>query len=162
MPSDPKQTKKAYMQHLWSWKGSVSPDTEYEIVHGELPKEGVLEELSDIVDMTGNSQPPGSKEEWRIAVALQRYDIPFYYQYSIDGGRRVRGGQVIDFYTPDTLPAWLIYAQGEYWHGRETERQLNIARAEQYFGGYAKVLEIWDYEHSTLEETIRLIKEKVL
>jgi hypothetical protein len=162
MPSDPKQTKKAYMQHLWTWKSSVTPNLEHDIATGNLPKEGELEELGDIVDLTGESTPPGSKEEWRIAVALQRYDIPFYYQYSIDGGRRVRGGQVIDFYAPETLPALLIYAQGEYWHGRETERSLNIARAEQYFGGGARVLEIWDYEHSTLEDTLRIIKEKVL
>jgi hypothetical protein len=162
MPSDPKQTKKVYMQHLWTWKEYVSPATEYEAKHGQLPKEGELEELQPIVDIRGYVQDPGSKEEWRVAVALSRYEIPFYYQFEIEGGRRVRGGQVIDFYTPDTLPAWLIYVQGQYWHGRETERQLNIAKAEQSFGGHAKVIEIWDYDIPTLEDALRVIKERVL
>ena len=172
MPSDPKQTKKAFMNTLWTldpetgvylWQKPLHESLEHvEQSADYLPKEGELEELAPIIDITGDPQQPQSKEEWRISVALQSYGIPFYYQYSIEGGHSLRGGQVIDFYTPDTLPAWLIYAQGEYWHGRETERQLNISKAEQYFGGHAKVLEIWDYEHRTLDETLQVIKDRVL
>ena len=46
---------------------------------------------------------PGSKEEWWIALALWRWGWTFGYQVSFFGGRRLKGGQVVDFMV-DTVP----------------------------------------------------------
>ncbi len=62
-------------------------------------------------------QIPSSKEEYWVALALERLGIAFIYQYSISGGRSVRGGQVIDFLAYTVPLPTPIFVQGEYWHG---------------------------------------------
>lgn len=60
---------------------------------------------------------PGSVEEWRTAVALDKYGWDYDYQVSYFGGRRVAGGQVIDFIVR-TLPLQTpLQVYGRYWHG---------------------------------------------
>lgn len=93
--------------------------------------------ISDPAEETGSSVfgiPVGSKEEYRVAVALDKMKIPFDYQVPVYGGRSLRGGQVIDFvlYLPYGQPLQVF---GEYWHRNEMSQKdrLNLSRIEQVY-----------------------------
>ena len=89
-------------------------------------------------------QMPDSKEEFYFALALEKLELKFIYQYEIFDGRQRAGGQIIDFFvfTPP-LPT-PVYIQGEYWHRDKDKDQYKIARARMYFKGNAMPpLEIW-------------------
>ena len=91
---------------------------------------------------------PGSKEEWRVAVALSNAGIQFQYQVSIYGGSSRRGGQTIDFvlYVPFAQPLQVF---GEYWHESEMDEaeRFNLARIQQVYKRPAWVL--WGEELQT-------------
>lgn len=80
---------------------------------------------------------PGSVQEWRVALALERLGIPFEFQKPISGGRRVRGGQVIDFWIYTAPYPTPCFVQGEYWHNRKTEMEdlLKQDRVQRIFKG---------------------------
>lgn len=80
---------------------------------------------------------PGSVQEWRVALALSRLRLSFEYQKPIGGGRRVRGGQVIDFWVNTTPYPTPVFVQGEYWHNRQTENEDNLKqqRVQRAFKG---------------------------
>jgi len=77
---------------------------------------------------------PGSKNEWFVSRALDKLGIDYQFQVPINGGRGVRGGQVIDFvaYAPFPIP---IFVQGEYWHNivSETEDILKQRVAQEIY-----------------------------
>jgi hypothetical protein len=153
----------AWQPTIWStpiFDGSYKPT--YKPTFLDAPKEA--EVLGYIYDMNGEAKQPGSKEEYRVYQALTYFKIPFYYQYSIEGGRSVAGGQIIDFYCITPPKNTLIYVQGTYWHSgtKGMERQLNIAEASAYFNGEVNVVELWDYEVSTVDDTIAKVKERVI
>jgi len=80
---------------------------------------------------------PGSLPEWYYAVALWKYKWTFDYQVGIMGGRRLKGGQVIDFIV-HTMPLYTpVYIYGEFWHGgtkKERDTLLRITLVN-YFNG---------------------------
>ena len=106
-----------------------------------------------------NGLRPGSREEWRVAVAGWTLKIPFDYQVEIRGGVRVRGGQGIDFvfHTPFATP---VFVMGRYWHRMDAEEQLKVMIAEQYF--HRRVVLLWDSELSTQEQAINTVRERLL
>lgn len=61
--------------------------------------------------------------EYRVSVSLTKYNWDFEFQVQVMGGRRRRGGQVIDFMV-QTLPnPTPLYVQGDYYHGsRQADR----------------------------------------
>lgn len=83
----------------------------------------------------------GSKEEWRVAVALSKRNIEYRYQVPIRGGRSVRGGQVIDFVLQIPFPQPL-QVFGEYFHPGElnSEERFKLAIIHQIFGRPAIIL----------------------
>ena len=107
---------------------------------------------------------PDSKEEYWVAIALQRLDIEFIYHFSIYGGKSFRGGQVIDFLVYTVPLPTPVFVQGEYWHGgtKNATTQFRVAAAQRYFGGEAQPpVEIWDYEIPDRETTYRVVKRKL-
>jgi hypothetical protein len=103
---------------------------------------------------------PASKNEWFVALALGKLKIDYYYQYEIDGGRNVRGGQVVDFlaYIPEATP---IFVNGEHWHSDRTENEdiLKYAAAENYFN--RRPIIIYGDESNTKEDAMRVVLERV-
>lgn len=72
--------------------------------------------------------------EYYLGVALAKRKILYYFQYSIWGGNRVRGGATIDFvvYNPYPIP---VEVYGQYWHNQRTaDDSFRMARIRQYFG----------------------------
>jgi hypothetical protein len=103
---------------------------------------------------------PGSKNEWYVALALEKLNLEFMFQFSIMGGRNIRGGQVIDFvvFNPNAIP---VFIQGEYWHNakKETEDMLKQAAAEQHFK--TKPVLLMGEETDTREKAYQAVVEKV-
>lgn len=103
---------------------------------------------------------PGSKNEWYVAMALEKLNLDFMFQFSIMGGRSIRGGQVIDFvvFNPNAIP---VFIQGEYWHNakKETEDMLKQAAAEEYFK--TKPVILMGEETDTREKAYQAVVEKV-
>lgn len=94
-----------------------------------IPKFTEEEELPTVV----HGVTVGSKEEARVAVALDKLKYEYDYQFQLFGGRNIRGGQVIDFIVqipPKPVP---IYVQGRYWHSEQMapEDKLKIAMVDQ-------------------------------
>lgn len=101
----------------------------------------------------------GSKEEWRVGLALQRAGVAFQFQVPVRGGRRLRGGQVIDFvaYVPFAQP---IQVYGEYWHKGQTSAEdlLREAAAREVFGRAPVILYASDlFDQAAADAAVRKI-----
>lgn len=103
---------------------------------------------------------PGSKNEYYVALALDKLEIGYMYQYSLGGGRGIRGGQMIDFviFNPMAIP---VFVQGEYWHNEKTENEdiLKIVAAEQHFKH--EVILLYGDETDTKDKAYRTVVEKI-
>lgn len=101
----------------------------------------------------------GSKEEWYTSRALDKLGFEYAYQYQIDGGRSVRGGQVLDFlvYTPGK---WTIVdVLGTYWHTGKHEDRLSIQKVvvEKKW----RLVEAWDYNVPSVEAAISFLRPRL-
>lgn len=105
---------------------------------------------------------PASKPEYNVAVALGRLNIPFLFQYDVFGGRRLRGGYVIDFIIENPFEE-VLEVFGEYWHPDElTDKdRLKLAYLTNLFGGKEPYI-IWGSEADTVEMAVETLRAKVL
>ena len=109
---------------------------------------------------------PDSKEEYWVALALYRLNLDFEFQYQLFGGRKYKGGQVIDFWVfTNPLPT-PIFVQGWYFHyataEKEAQSKLNLMYLESRLRGKAmKPVEIIDVEIPTPEDAYRVVKRKL-
>ena len=109
-------------------------------------------------------QTPGSVEEWRVANVLWRlgWKNKFIYQHPVFGGKRVRGGQVIDFLI-NTIPRPTpLYVNARYFHRRDTEEafKLNQLQARMKGRWLAPVI-IWDDEARTIDQAYHILLDKI-
>jgi G:T-mismatch repair DNA endonuclease (very short patch repair protein) len=81
----------------------------------------------------------GSVNEEHLYRVLQNRGVEFHYQYALDGGRRVPGGQVIDFVILTPL-RYALYVQGEYWHKASTSLSDTIKQSRAERAGFMVVL----------------------
>ena len=94
-----------------------------------------------------------------VSKALETMGWDFEYQYPVFGGRRVKGGIVLDWlvYTkPRPTP---LFGQGKYWHNLgqrpETDR-IQMAKLRSRLRRYfAPAKEIWDYEAPDVDTAMR-------
>jgi hypothetical protein len=84
---------------------------------------------------------PDSVEEWRVANALQRFEIPFIYQFEIFDAS-IRGGIVLDFLVLTRPLSTPLEVYGKYWHRgeRSSEERLRDVIVEDYFRGKSQPL----------------------
>lgn len=103
---------------------------------------------------------PNSKEEYRVALALYKLKIPFEFQVSYFGGRRLRGGQVIDFMLYNPWPQ-ALQVFGEYWHQGQlgAEDTFSLARIAEATG--REVLIAWGRDLATVEQAEQTIRKLV-
>ena len=110
---------------------------------------------------TINGQKAASSYEWNVAVALYSYGWDFSYQVSYFGGRRIAGGQVLDFlvHTPPLLTP--IYVYGEYYHANRTQERDRwlITKLKAALHGRIREPLIWTGEQCA---TIKDAKNSVL
>lgn len=122
MPDKPSGSVKAF-----KFPGKRSPSV-------SSPQESFVAEEEEPTGGQVQGIPIGSKEEWRVALALEKHGVQFAYQQSIYGGRALRGGQVVDFilYLPYAQPLQVF---GNYWHRNEMSQRdsFNLERIRQVF-----------------------------
>jgi len=107
----------------------------------------------------------GSLPEWYVALALDKVGLGYSYQYDIEGGNQLRGGQILDFLVYTAPLPTPVMIQGEYWHGGtiSATTQFNVEKINRYFKGKAqRCLEIWDYEALDREQALKTVKSKLL
>ncbi len=109
---------------------------------------------------------PDSKEEYWVALALYRLHLEFEFQYQLFGGRRYKGGQVIDFWVRTVPLPTPIFVQGWYFHYATAEKasqsRLNLMYLEGRLRGKAmKPVEILDIEIPTPEDAFMVVKRKL-
>ena len=104
-----------------------------------------------------------SKNEWHVAQALDRVRIEYKFQEAFFGGRRLRGGVVVDFivYTrPLPTPLWV---HGEYWHRNKRTLIDEYQYALIFYmmrGQLAQPEIIWGRECDTYEKALATIRRK--
>jgi hypothetical protein len=137
-------------------------------------KKPEIPSFKKIFKQTENADPPmgliqgikpGSIQEWRVAVALSRLKLRFIYQYPVFGGRRIRGGQVIDFWIFTAPLPTPCYVQGTYWHRRskELEDRLKQDKVQQrYKGQVGENLLLPEEKLTSVQAAFDLIKDKLL
>lgn len=109
---------------------------------------------------------PDSKEEYWVALALYRLHLDFEYQHQLFGGRKYKGGQVIDFWVFTVPLPTPIFVQGWYFHyataQKAAESKLNLMYLEARLRGKAmKPVELLDIEMPTPEDAYILTKRKL-
>jgi hypothetical protein len=89
-------------------------------------------------------QEPGSKEEWRVAKAHWRFEVPFIYQFEIFDSS-VRGGIVLDFLSQTVPLSTPLEVYAKYWHKgeRSSKERMRDVIVENYFRGKSQPLKIW-------------------
>jgi len=108
---------------------------------------------------TINGMPVGSSWEWHTAQGLWMLKWRFDYQVPINGGREVRGGQVLDFVVYTNPNPSIIYVNGEYWHNDPDMELMAQAQAAQAMTG-AKIIVMGRSESVTRDDAYRyLLKE---
>lgn len=105
----------------------------------------------------------GSVNEWNVAQALDRLKMPYRYQVPIYGGRRMPGGQVVDFLVeipPKPIP---LYVQGQYWHRQANEMADFIKQIKAgMIPGWADPLLIWEKDCMTVDQAVTWLKAHLL
>lgn len=103
--------------------------------------------------------------EWNVATALDELKIKFWFQVGFFGGRKLKGGLIVDFII-DTVPLPTpVWVHGEYWHKgqQRTIDQMQRVTLFAYMGGsLQKGVVIWGDEVKTVEDAKVAIKKKVI
>lgn len=108
-------------------------------------------------------QEPGSKEEWRVSVALDYWKIGYIYQYEIFD-YPFAGSQKIDFWCFTPILPTPLFVQGLYWHGglRTEESKYKVWKVSDRFRGQIfDPVEIWDYEIQTIDAAIQVVRARL-
>ena len=107
-------------------------------------------------------EPAGSKLEWNVAQALDIMELEYDYQYSVHGGHRLLGGQVIDFYvyTPGQPTPLLVH--GRYWHTGEKNDELDTYRLKRMLRNRVRdPLVIWEEDCLTVDLALAFLRQNL-
>lgn len=110
-------------------------------------------------------KPIGSVQEWRFILALLHYDLQFSYQHEIAGGRRRRGGQVLDFLVftnPLMTPVNIV---GEYWHsGRDRldDELRKHSLMDEMKGAVKMPVDVFDWQLTDVDAAYRIAKKELI
>lgn len=110
------------------------------------------------------TQKATSNEYW-VSQALDELKVEYIFQMSIDGGRQMAFGLVLDFLLlTDPLPTPL-WVHGDHWH--TGSRKAKDIRQQQIVDDYmhgqiAPAIEIWGGESSSKEMAVIAIRSKGL
>ena len=107
---------------------------------------------------------PDSKEEWWVALALWKHEVPFEFQWQIAGGRSRAGGIIVDFvvYNPMKTP---LPVHGSYWHKGEmkgADKMDLIAIAQHFKFPIENIPVLWAADSETKEDVEAWVKRNVV
>lgn len=92
----------------------------------------VLENMEDKPPFFIRGMKAGSKDEYWVSLALDKIQEEtgwgWDYQVPVNGGRRVRGGNVVDFLIHTPGRKTMLDPKGRYWHTGIHEDQFEMQR----------------------------------
>jgi hypothetical protein len=100
--------------------------------------------------------------EYNTSIALERLGLEYQFQYYVGGGRRLRGGQVLDFmvYTPGRN-TWLN-VHGRYWHTGIHNDELDSQKLEQLALQKNAIYKIlWEEDCLTIDLALRWVNQNL-
>jgi hypothetical protein len=106
-----------------------------------------------------------SLNEYNVALALNRLEIGYIFQYALLGGRTLIGGYVIDFLaftTPLSTPIWV---NEKYWHsGMRAERDFWQQVITDYVtaGEMAQAVIMTGFETETEEAALAALRKYIV
>lgn len=106
-----------------------------------------------------------SEYEYYVALALEHLDLEYYFQINILGGRKTRGGFVVDFLiltVPLPTPMWV---HGEYWHRgkQKTEDAYQLAMLNSLMRGRMNpAIVLFGEDLQTPEQALLTVKKALL
>lgn len=106
-------------------------------------------------------QTPDSWQEVWFALALEKYKIPYYYQYVIGRRASYRGSIIVDFVL--TRPFYQpIEIYGSHWHTGQlgADDRLKLAIERKYFG--RETIVVWADDLPDQETTEKFVKQEIL
>lgn len=132
--------------------------------YGQKIKTFIRDEFPEIKPIQGIM--PDSKEEYWVSLALDLLKIEYIFQYSVLGGRGIRGGQIIDFWVKTVPLPTPLYVQGMYWHygtaARAQRSRMNIELLKRVMRGQIlEPVEIFDTECPDPDVTYNVVKRKL-
>ena len=96
-----------------------------------------------------------SSYEYNVAVALDKYQFSYLFQVDHWGGRRLRGGIVLDFLvftTPMPTPLWV---NGDYFHKGGTQSTIDYLQQVlldiENRGRWRPAIVLWGKDTETIE-----------
>ncbi len=102
-----------------------------------------------------------SKNEYNVAVALEKVTLDFIFQYEVYYGRRMGRGFIIDFLIftqPLPTPLWV---NGEYWH-RGEQREIDFYQETLFNaisrGTFMPAVTLWGMETDTPELALQAVR----
>lgn len=100
--------------------------------------------------------------EWRVAVALDKLELPYMFQFDIEGGSTRRGGVILDFLIlipPLSVPAEVMSG---YWHrsSMRAEDRLKEALVRQK-GTYSEMVYWWEADLQTIPDAYQAVKREL-
>lgn len=105
----------------------------------DKPKAEKLQDPAEIPPFFILGEQAGSKDEYWVSLALEKIQEltgwTWEYQVPVDGGRRRRGGQVVDFLLNTPGRKTIIDVRGKYWHtgARDDLRDIeDVARKRNW------------------------------
>ena len=90
------------------------------------------DELRLISDSLGRTQQAKSINEYNVAIALGKLEIPFIYEFELAGGHWVTGGISIDFVVWNPLMTPLEVDEA-YWHKDDSRERWRANIIFDYF-----------------------------
>lgn len=101
--------------------------------------------------------------EANVAMALTNLGFDYIFQFSISGGRRLRGGAVIDFYVITVPLPTPIFCNGDYWHSDPDTELFQETFVNQALAGSANpVVILWGKDCSTYSAAVAAIRRELL
>ena len=116
--------------------------------------------LGEIPDIQGKS--PDSWNEYYVALALEKLELPYIYQFEIFGGH-LRGGVILDFLVLTHPLSTPIFVNGLYWHkGKRAavdEYQQSIIKIA-FRGEINEPVILWDNDSNSPEAALSAIRRE--
>lgn len=104
-----------------------------------------------------------SSYEYNVAVALDRLGYGYLFQYELLGGRRLRGGHIIDFIVFTVPLSTALFVNGDYWH-----RDVSLELQEKSFveaqmrGVIARVVVMWGKDCNNVSSATSFLRGHLL
>jgi len=105
---------------------------------------------------------PDSINEFYVATEAEKLGLDFSFQYVINGGTLIRGGQTIDFVFWSATGGQPVEVQGAYWHNErnDPERPIKLAEEERIF--HKAPIELSEDETNTRSKARQALIQKVM